>query len=79
MKKYKFWKKKYISCKKFLEQAKNGDILLFKGKLAAQRALRMATQSDYDHVGIVVVNNNRVCSLEAFSTTGVQVFSWGNI
>ena len=34
MRKFKFWKMNYISSKKFLEQAKNGDLLLFKGKLA---------------------------------------------
>lgn len=54
------------------EEMKNGDVLLFRGRNLASRAVQWATRSRYSHAGIVAWWNDRLMVMEAVGR-GVSV------
>lgn len=47
-----------VACDKFVNEARNGDVLLFRGKARHCKMLRAVTRAKYDHVGLVVRGPN---------------------
>jgi len=74
----KFWKDLYIDLNEFKEIGDNGDIILFKSKKYATKLQRAVTNSQYDHVGMIVLcetdkEMNTMFLLEAVSDDGVRL------
>jgi len=51
-----------------------GDMLLFKGHGFGKWVIREYTQSDYDHIGIIVEYQGKTCVLESVSTPSKNIF-----
>lgn len=73
-----FWKKwEKITTEKFAEEADSGDILLFKGKKLGSKITRGITNSEFDHIGMVLKfeDDEEVYMLDA-TLAGVNITSW---
>lgn len=58
-------------------RANTGDILLFKSPHGAAQAQRLLTNSEYDHVGVVLRNKkNELFIFESSSDEGVGMTPW---
>ena len=71
-----------VSEKQFFDEAKSGDLLLFRGNNAGQFAIRAATSSEYDHVAMILKfdsDPNEVYLVEAVGNRGVTYNKWANI
>jgi hypothetical protein len=74
----KFWKKcDRISFEHMNREADSGDILLFTGKTFSSKMTRKLTNSEYDHVAMVITfeEDADIHFLEATSQ-GVHIVSW---
>ena len=70
----KFWKRLYISSAQFHEIADHGDIMLFKSSSFGSFALRVASNSEYDHVGMIIRGKKgEVFLYECLGAGGVQL------
>lgn len=70
----KFWKKSYISRTQFFDLAENGDLMLFKSSSFGSFALRVASNSEYDHVGMLIRGKKgEVFLYECLGAGGVQL------
>lgn len=74
----KFWKDIYIDVNEFKSVVDNWDLLLFKSKQLATKLQRTLTNSNYDHVGMIVLwetddDMNTIFLLEAVSSEGVRL------
>lgn len=73
-----FWRKQeHISNEEFIANANSGDILLFRGKKLGARLARSVTNSNYDHVAMVLKFDmeNSIYLLDA-TVAGVNITSW---
>jgi hypothetical protein len=59
-----------MSSNQFLERSKSGDLLLFRGFEVPAKCQRFFTNSNYDHVALLV---KRYLELEVYETTSIQV------
>lgn len=67
-----------ISEKEFFNTAETGDILLFYTKNTGAKIQRMITNSDFDHVAMVVkFRHNEPMVFESNQSYGVSIFDWG--
>ena len=55
------------------------DLLLFKHKDKSSGLQRFITGSYYDHVGILIVENDQIFMLDATSTCGVRLLNWEDL
>ena len=72
------WRYEYLSENEFIGDAQNGDILLFQTKGARAKMTRKITNSEYDHVAMVLrfqPEPDEVFILDSTSA-GVQVSRW---
>ena len=74
----KFWKDIYVDLNEFRTVADNWDLLLFRSKNYSTKVQRTFTNSNYDHVGMIVLweterDTNTIFLLEAVSTEGVRL------
>ena len=77
----KFWKQcDRINEETFKLEADSGDILLFKGRSFSAKMTRRLTNSEYDHVGMVLtfIDDEEVYILEATSD-GVHIIRWSEL
>lgn len=80
--KKKPWKFSSISEKQLFENAKTGDILLFKGNQFHNYITRAITWSKYDHVAMVIKfqsQEDEVFFIEAVSNLGVSYNKWSRL
>ena len=71
-----FWRHDRISEQQFNDEAETGDILLFRGKSAGAKFMRVLTRSQYDHVGVIFRDvKDNLFLLEATGVTGVDLLS----
>ena len=68
----------------FLKESKTGDILLFTTNRIVSRALRIATNSKYDHVAMIIRNllpheADKVHVFEAVGGAGVRIVEWDQL
>jgi len=76
-KKKNFWKFDRVSEPQFLSMAATGDILLFRAKNITSKVQRFFTNSDYDHVALVVkFSSQRVGLFEVTGKDGVSLLFW---
>ena len=81
IKEEKFWKQcDRINEETFKLEADSGDILLFKGRSFSAKMTRRLTNSEYDHVGMVLtfIDDEEVYILEATSD-GVHIIRWSEL
>lgn len=71
-----YQQKDAISEVEFLESAESGDIVLMSTSDAQCALQRFVTNSEYDHVAMVVRFNGTVKIFEANADEGVNVYSW---
>ena len=61
---------------KLLETAETFDILLFKNKTIMSKVQRIFTNSDYDHVAMLLkTSSKQIFLLEATSNAGVAIYT----
>ena len=60
----------------FKENAKTGDLLIFRGFEFAARCQRCFTGAHYDHVALLVRINDYLCVYESTSKDGVKMRRW---
>ena len=73
----KFWENTGISEEEFLNQAENGDLLLFRSKNSGSLVQRCFTRGKYDHIGLVLrFENNEIGFIEASRAFGVIFTYW---
>lgn len=66
--------------KELLEKADTFDILMFKNRNFVSKMQRLFTNSDYDHVGMLLkTTNHQLFLLEATSNAGVAVYTLDNL
>jgi len=66
-----------ISEKQFIHTAETGDILLFYTKNTGARFQRFITNSDFDHVAMVVkFKKNDLMIFESNQMYGVSIYDW---
>ena len=53
-----FYKKSYLTVEQFMSKVQTGDLILFQGSELGSYAVRIATSSKYDHVGMLVRAND---------------------
>ena len=71
---------KYKSAVQFMEQCETGDILLFQGDSFYGNLQRFFTNSDYDHVGLVIRDpSHGILIFESNSHSGVCLTPWNFI
>lgn len=81
LKETRFWKKwDRISEENFLKEADSGDILLFTGKTVMSGITRKITNSNYDHVAMILtfVDDPEIYFLESTSS-GVHITTWNQL
>ncbi|CAD8167378.1 unnamed protein product [Paramecium pentaurelia] len=72
-----FWRFERISSLQIMEDAEDGDILLFQGKDINCHIQRTLTQSNFDHIGIFIrLNENQLYLFEALPLHGVGLCRW---
>ena len=72
-----YWKHSLIGQKEFIQSARTGDILLFKGTGFSSRFQRIITSSVYDHIALILkYGKERVSFLQATSVGGVEIIYW---
>eukprot|EP00811_Abedinium_folium_P037216 NODE_9852_length_1394_cov_9.374901.p1 GENE.NODE_9852_length_1394_cov_9.374901~~NODE_9852_length_1394_cov_9.374901.p1 ORF type:complete len:406 (-),score=104.07 NODE_9852_length_1394_cov_9.374901:177-1322(-) len=72
-----FWRFPFIHESEMIEQAESGDIMLFSGKDRPCAVTRVLTNSEYDHVGLLLRQaNGNLLLLEATGDQGVDIVSW---
>mmetsp|Transcript_1878 Transcript_1878/g.4045 ORF Transcript_1878/g.4045 Transcript_1878/m.4045 type:complete len:360 (-) Transcript_1878:301-1380(-) len=72
----RFWRKNFITMDQLHIRAQTGDLLLFKSKSAGGFAVRLISESDYDHVGLLVtLSNGKMYLMEALGRRGVQMIN----
>jgi hypothetical protein len=59
-----------MSSNQFYERSKSGDLLLFRGFEFPAKCQRFFTNSQYDHVALLV---KKYFELEVYETTSIQV------
>lgn len=70
----KFWKKSYITREQFYNTSENGDLVLFKSSSFGSFALRVASNSEFDHVALIVRGKKgEVFIYECVGSGGVQI------
>ena len=70
----KFWKRSYITRNQFFDICEHGDLMLFKTSSIGSFALRIASNSEYDHVGLLIRGKNQEIFLyECLGVGGVQL------
>ncbi|CAI2369331.1 unnamed protein product [Moneuplotes crassus] len=77
----RFWKKcDRINESTFLNEADSGDIILFTGKTVMSGITRKITNSNYDHVAMVLtfLEDNEVYLLES-TASGVHITTWTDL
>ncbi|CAD8098652.1 unnamed protein product [Paramecium sonneborni] len=73
----RFWRFERISSQQIMEDAEDGDILLFQGKDLNCHIQRTLTQSNFDHIGILIrLDENQVYLFEALPLHGVGLCRW---
>lgn len=66
-----------ISEKQFIQTAETGDILLFYTKNTGAQLQRFITNSDFDHVAMVVkFRKNDLMVFESNQMYGVSIYDW---
>lgn len=66
-----------ISEKQFIQAAQTGDILLFYTKNTGAQLQRFFTNSDFDHVAMVVkFRKNELMIFESNQMYGVSIYDW---
>ena len=65
-----------ITEEEFAQTAQSGDILLFLTDHTAGKLQRFFTQSNYDHVAMIIRINGEVMVFEANQNDGVAVYAW---
>ena len=76
------WKFDTISEKQFIEQADTGDILLFNCNHMGAKLTRTITNSQYDHIAMILKFDSmqdEVYIVEATGTFGVAMNKWSKI
>jgi hypothetical protein len=76
-----FWKKsEKVTTKTFIDEADSGDIVLFRGKKLGAAITRGVTQSEYDHIAMVLKfeDDNQVYIIDA-TLAGVNITSWDQV
>jgi hypothetical protein len=76
------WKFDNISEKQFLQEADTGDLLLFKSESAPSFLTRAFTNSQFDHVAMILKFENEedeIFLVEATGNYGVSLNKWGNL
>jgi hypothetical protein len=71
-----FYKDTYINVSEFESMAKTGDIILFRSTGGCPGLQRLFTCDMYDHVGIIIIQNNRIQILESTSLGKCTELSW---
>lgn len=73
-----FYKETYITVSDFERQAKTGDLLLFKTIDKCANCQRFFTCDEYDHVGIILKNKNKIYIFESTSLGKCATLSWNS-
>jgi len=71
-----FFENYYISYNEFLYQCKTCDILLFRGFSGCSKFQRFFTRAIYDHIALIIKNNQRIYIYESTSFEGVKLKSF---
>lgn len=72
-----FWRYARISNEQFIDTVQSGDILLFKSTDISAKLQRGLTNSSYDHVGILLKDENNIVELlESTNQFGVKKVFW---
>ena len=71
-----FYKDTYISYKEIEYIAKSGDLLLFRTMDKCADCQRLYTCDQYDHVGIIIIDNNSIKIFESTSMGKCNTISW---
>lgn len=71
-----YWRKNFITMDQLHIRAQTGDLLLFKSRSVGGFAMRLVSDSDYDHVGLLVtLSNGKMYLMEALGRRGVQMIN----
>ena len=71
-----FYKVLYITPSDFQSIAKTGDIILFKSIDTCAKLQRLYTCDNYDHIGIIFIENNKIKIFESTSIGKCSPLSW---
>ncbi|KAM3135611.1 hypothetical protein pb186bvf_012282 [Paramecium bursaria] len=72
-----YWRNECLSIEQLLETAEDGDLLLFRGKDLNCQFQRAFTQSQYDHVAMIIrMEQNQIYFFEALPLHGVGLCRW---
>jgi hypothetical protein len=72
----RYWRKNFITMDQLHLRAQTGDLLLFKSKSVGSLAMRLVSESEYDHIGLLVtLSNGRTYLMEALGRRGVQMIN----
>ena len=66
----------FMGHKQFVRSGKTGDILLFRGYARESKFQRMITNVEYDHVAILVKQDNILQAYESTGKDGVKLRPW---
>ena len=70
-----FYKEYFITNDNFIRESKTGDILLFRGISKKSKIQRFITQSECDHVALIIKNKKKVYLFDS-TTEGVKKKPW---
>ena len=73
---HNFCKEYFICYKKLIKEANTGDIILFKGYSNESKFQRFLTGDDYDHVGVLIKNEDGLHLYETTGKDGAKVRPW---
>lgn len=75
------WKSDTFSEDQFIFTCQTGDILLFRGNMSGPMIIRTVTNSEFDHVAMIIrlQNDPEVYFVEATGNRGVTYNKWSNV
>ena len=71
-----FEREYYISNEDFMNKAKTGDCLLFRGFGCSSNFQRFITRADYDHVALLIKKESTIYLYESTSKVGIKLRPW---
>ena len=68
-----YYRKPYISVLNFVKEAKTCDIILFKSFTSASKCQRCFTQSEYDHIALLIKSDNNLKIYDCIEEDGIRL------
>lgn len=68
-----YYRKPFISVLNFVKEASSCDILLFKSFTSTSKCQRCFTKSDYDHIALLVKNENNLKIYDCIEEDGIRL------